>query len=106
MSALPTPLARKALVKEMWESGAETIVSSHIPATRDCRQNCIDARLFWQILIDHDTHAGFGNIAEAREFLLKQGRKHADNPNSTDEVNQGCHVIAPVRKITPHPHVY
>ena len=28
ISSLPTPLARKALVKEMWESGAEVIVSA------------------------------------------------------------------------------
>lgn len=27
LSTLQTPLARKALVKEMWESGADTIVS-------------------------------------------------------------------------------
>ncbi|KAF6754297.1 hypothetical protein DFP72DRAFT_899894 [Ephemerocybe angulata] len=38
LSSLPTPLARKQLVKEMWESGAHTLV-----------------------LIDHDTKAGFEN---------------------------------------------
>ncbi|TCD70126.1 37S ribosomal protein S22 [Steccherinum ochraceum] len=70
MSALPTPLKRKAMVKEMWESGAETI-----------------------ILIDHGTNAGFSNIAEAREFLLKQGRKDTDNSDVSTEA--GCHVIAP-----------
>jgi len=29
LSTLQTPLARKKLVKEMWESGAHTIVSTH-----------------------------------------------------------------------------
>ena len=30
LSTLPTPLARKAIVKEMWQSGAEVIVSGPI----------------------------------------------------------------------------
>ncbi|KAH8099692.1 mitochondrial small ribosomal subunit Rsm22-domain-containing protein [Cristinia sonorae] len=72
MSALPTPLARKAMVKEMWESGADTI-----------------------ILIDHNSNAGFGNIAEAREFLLKQGRKSSETSLGSDAMKTACHVVAP-----------
>lgn len=34
LSSLPTPLSRKALVKEMWESGAHTIVRGHHLFTR------------------------------------------------------------------------
>lgn len=45
MSALPTPLARKALVKEMWESGAETIVNRlrHIAADHSYRMSPADS---------------------------------------------------------------
>ncbi|TFK26729.1 3-methyl-2-oxobutanoate hydroxymethyltransferase [Coprinopsis marcescibilis] len=52
LSTLPTTLARKALVKEMWESGADTLV-----------------------LIDHSTREGFDVIGQAREYLLRRGRK-------------------------------
>ncbi|KAJ4485621.1 mitochondrial small ribosomal subunit Rsm22-domain-containing protein, partial [Lentinula aciculospora] len=72
LSSLPTNLARKSLVKEMWESGASTL-----------------------ILIDHNTPDGFENIAEAREFLLKMGRKEVEDPSTEDWPIRGSHVIAP-----------
>ncbi|KAG8834787.1 37S ribosomal protein S22 [Serendipita sp. 399] len=48
LSQLPTPAARKQLVKEIWESEAETI-----------------------ILVDQGTSEGFRAIADAREYLLR-----------------------------------
>ncbi|TFK77519.1 Rsm22-domain-containing protein [Pluteus cervinus] len=70
LTTLPTPLARKALIKEMWESGAHVIV-----------------------LIDHNTPAGFEAIAQAREYLLKLGRAE---PEGSEEVQiRGSHVVAP-----------
>lgn len=70
LSSLPTPIARKALVKEMWESGADVIV-----------------------LIDHGTKAGFESIAQAREYLLR--RKESADSETHTENSSGCHVIAP-----------
>ncbi|KAF9075038.1 mitochondrial small ribosomal subunit Rsm22-domain-containing protein [Rhodocollybia butyracea] len=72
LSSLPTNIARKTLVKEMWESGAHTIV-----------------------LIDHNTSAGFENIAEARQVLLKMGRKETEDPTTEDWPIKGSHVVAP-----------
>ncbi|KAL4251512.1 Mitochondrial RNA Methyltransferase [Abortiporus biennis] len=70
LSSLHTPLARKQVVKEMWESGAETI-----------------------ILIDHNTKAGFECIAEAREVLLRAGKKEVE---AGEELSvKGSHVVAP-----------
>ncbi|KIK70481.1 hypothetical protein GYMLUDRAFT_32504 [Collybiopsis luxurians FD-317 M1] len=71
LSSQPTNLARKSLVKEMWDSGAHTV-----------------------ILIDHNTPSGFENIAEARELLLKMGRKEIEDP-STQWPIRGSHVVAP-----------
>ncbi|KAI1794008.1 Rsm22-domain-containing protein [Ganoderma leucocontextum] len=68
LSSLPTHVDRKVLVKEMWESGAEVIV-----------------------LIDHD----FENIAEAREQLLKLGRKELEDPMLSDFTLRGSHIVAP-----------
>ncbi|KAF8665511.1 hypothetical protein AX16_000525 [Volvariella volvacea WC 439] len=67
-----TPLARKALVKEMWESGAHVIV-----------------------LLDHNTPAGFDAIAEAREYLLKLGRKELEDPAAESSPIRGSHAVAP-----------
>ncbi|KAH9949373.1 mitochondrial small ribosomal subunit Rsm22-domain-containing protein [Amylocystis lapponica] len=72
LSSLPTPLARKALVKEMWESGAGTMV-----------------------LIDHNTTAGFEYIAEARDYLLRLGRKEVEDPETEGWPIRGSHVVAP-----------
>ncbi|KAG1754790.1 mitochondrial small ribosomal subunit Rsm22-domain-containing protein [Suillus paluster] len=72
LSTLQTPLARKKFVKELWESGAHTIV-----------------------LIDHKTKAGFQNIAEAREYLLEMGRKELNDPETADWPVRGAHVVAP-----------
>lgn len=72
LSSLPTPLARKQLVKEMWESGAHTL-----------------------ILMDHDTKAGFEAIAQAREYLLKLGRKEIEDPEKETLSVRGSHAVAP-----------
>ncbi|KAG7099840.1 hypothetical protein E1B28_001648 [Marasmius oreades] len=72
LSSLPTHLARKAQVKEMWESGANTLV-----------------------LIDHNNQTGFENIAEARETLLSMGRKEMQDPATSEWPIRGSHVVAP-----------
>ncbi|KAI0673595.1 mitochondrial small ribosomal subunit Rsm22-domain-containing protein [Trametes maxima] len=68
MSSLPTPVDRKTLVREMWDSGAEVM-----------------------ILIDHD----FEIVAEAREQFLKLGRKELDDPSMSHLPIRGSHVVAP-----------
>jgi len=72
LSSLPTALARKALVKEMWESGAGMIV-----------------------LIDHNSRAGFESIAEARDYLLRVGQKEMEDPETEHWPVRGSHVVAP-----------
>lgn len=72
LSSLPTASLRKALVKEMWESGAHTIV-----------------------IIDHKTPAGFESVAKARQFLLDMGAKEMEDPETAEWETRGCHVVAP-----------
>ncbi|KAJ3558994.1 hypothetical protein NM688_g608 [Phlebia brevispora] len=72
LSSLSSPLARKKLVKEMWESGAEVLV-----------------------LIDHNTKLGFECIVEAREMLLRFGRREVEDEKMADAPIRGCHVVAP-----------
>ncbi|KAI9444934.1 Rsm22-domain-containing protein [Lactarius indigo] len=72
LSTLQTPFQRKALIEEIWESGAETIV-----------------------LLDHSNPAGFQCVAEARELLLSLGRKEAENRGSEENQMSGSHVLAP-----------
>lgn len=74
LSSLPNPLAKKELVKEMWESGASVI-----------------------ILIDHSTTEGFESIAEARQKILTMGRKELQNPDMASWPSEikGAHVVAP-----------
>ncbi|OBZ68493.1 Rsm22-cox11 tandem protein 2, mitochondrial [Grifola frondosa] len=71
LSSLPTPLARKTMVKEMWESGADVM-----------------------ILVDHNSTAGFECIAEAREHLLRMGQREMEDPEFVSDV-KGSHVVAP-----------
>ncbi|KAI0778648.1 mitochondrial small ribosomal subunit Rsm22-domain-containing protein [Trametes elegans] len=68
LSSLPTPFDRKALVQEMWESGAEVMV-----------------------LIDHSFEA----VAEARAQFLKLGRKEVEDPSTSHLSVKGAHVVAP-----------
>ncbi|KAI0274926.1 mitochondrial small ribosomal subunit Rsm22-domain-containing protein [Gloeopeniophorella convolvens] len=72
LSTLQGSIQRKAVLKEMWESGAETIV-----------------------LLDHSSPTGFASIIEARELFLNLGRKQADNPGSETKQLAGSHVLAP-----------
>ncbi|KAF8079067.1 mitochondrial small ribosomal subunit Rsm22-domain-containing protein [Lyophyllum atratum] len=69
LTSLATPQMRKALVKEMWTSGAHVMV-----------------------LIDHNTSAGFEAIAEARQVLLDMGRREFEDVESP---GMGSHVVAP-----------
>ncbi|KAI0639869.1 mitochondrial small ribosomal subunit Rsm22-domain-containing protein [Trametes polyzona] len=68
LSSIPTPLERKALVQEMWNSGAEVMV-----------------------LIDHDFEA----VAEARDLFLRLGRKELEDPSAAHLSIRGSHVVAP-----------
>ncbi|KAI0361117.1 Rsm22-domain-containing protein [Trametes cingulata] len=68
LSSLPTSSERRALVKEMWDSGAEVMV-----------------------LIDHDFEA----VAEARAQFLKLGRAELDDPSTSHLSVRGSHVVAP-----------
>ncbi|GJE86251.1 Rsm22-cox11 tandem protein [Phanerochaete sordida] len=72
LSAMPNAVARKKLVKEMWESGADIMV-----------------------LIDHNTTAGFECIAEARDNLLRMGKREMEDPDTEDWAVRGSHVVAP-----------
>ncbi|KAI4528744.1 Rsm22-domain-containing protein [Schizophyllum commune Loenen D] len=72
LAAQPNPLARRRVVKQMWESGAELMV-----------------------LIDHNTKDGFEAIAEARDWLLRQGSKELEESESAEYALRGAHVIAP-----------
>ncbi|KAJ6623097.1 mitochondrial small ribosomal subunit Rsm22-domain-containing protein [Mycena sp. CBHHK59/15] len=72
LTSLPTHVARKALIKEMWSSGAHVLV-----------------------IIDHNTKAGFECIAETRDYLLKVGRKEFNDPDADDREIRGSHVVAP-----------
>jgi ribosomal protein RSM22 (predicted rRNA methylase) len=49
-----------------------------------------------QVLIDHNTTAGFECIAEAREYLLKVGRKEVEDPEAANWPIRGSHAVAPV----------
>ncbi|KAL4067352.1 mitochondrial small ribosomal subunit Rsm22-domain-containing protein [Scleroderma yunnanense] len=80
LSSLPTHLSKKKMVKEMWESGAHTI-----------------------ILIDFNTKVGFENIAEARQLLLDLGRKDQSDPASQHLSLRGSHVVAPCPHDRPCP---
>ncbi|KAJ7755072.1 Rsm22-domain-containing protein [Mycena maculata] len=72
LSSLPTSVARKALIKEMWSSGAHVLV-----------------------VIDHNTKQGFESIAAARDYLLNVGRKEFKDPEADGWDIRGSHVVAP-----------
>ncbi|KIO06885.1 hypothetical protein M404DRAFT_137276 [Pisolithus tinctorius Marx 270] len=80
LSSLPSQLSKKQMVKDMWESGAHTI-----------------------ILVDFNTKAGFENIAEARQLLLDLGCKDLQDPRSQHLSFRGSHVVAPCPHDRPCP---
>jgi len=90
LSSIPTPSSRRALVKEMWESGAHTIVRG----SRILRGRSADNPT--QVIIDHKTPAGFECVAKARQFLLDMGAREMEDPETADWDVRGCHVVAPV----------
>jgi len=51
-----------------------------------------------QIIVDHNTAAGFESVIEAREYLLRQGRNELTELQENDEEIKGLHVVAPVRR--------
>ncbi|PVF99847.1 Rsm22-domain-containing protein [Serendipita vermifera] len=57
LSQIPTPAGRKRMVKEMWESGADTMV-----------------------IIDQGTKEGFTAVTDAREYLLQVGNADESQP--------------------------
>jgi ribosomal protein RSM22 (predicted rRNA methylase) len=80
LTTLPTSMAQRALVEEMWASGAHTIV-----------------------LIDHDTTEGFKAIACAREHILELSKLELSKPETETDDSEitsdgpiGCHILAPV----------
>ena len=92
LSSIPTPSSRRALVKEMWESGAHTIVRGSDEISWHERSANNPA----QVIIDHKTPAGFECVAKARQFLLDMGSREAGDPETADWDIRGCHVVAPV----------
>ncbi|KAK7007022.1 3-methyl-2-oxobutanoate hydroxymethyltransferase [Favolaschia claudopus] len=72
LSSLSTDIARKALIKEMWSSGAHVMV-----------------------IIDHSTKKGFASICEARDYFLRVGRKELKYPDTESWDIRGSHVVAP-----------
>ncbi|KAJ7361271.1 mitochondrial small ribosomal subunit Rsm22-domain-containing protein [Mycena albidolilacea] len=72
LSSLDTHVARKALIKEMWSSGAHVLV-----------------------IVDHNTKEGFSSIAKARDYLLDVGRKEFKDPEAESWDIRGSHVVAP-----------
>ncbi|KAI6112483.1 mitochondrial small ribosomal subunit Rsm22-domain-containing protein, partial [Pisolithus croceorrhizus] len=80
LSSLPSQLSKKRMVKDMWESGAHTI-----------------------ILVDFNTKAGFENVAEARQLLLDLGCKDLQDPRSQHFSFRGSHVVAPCPHDRPCP---
>ncbi|KAI6136262.1 mitochondrial small ribosomal subunit Rsm22-domain-containing protein [Pisolithus sp. B1] len=80
LSSLPSQLSKKRMVKDMWESGAHTI-----------------------ILVDFNTKAGFENVAEARQLLLDLGCKDLQDPRSQHLSFRGSHVVAPCPHDRPCP---
>lgn len=80
LTSLATPQERKALVREMWESGAHVMV-----------------------LIDQNTDEGFQSIAEAREYLLRMGKEEIVNVNGRESVTSSSYVVAPCPHDGPCP---
>lgn len=103
LSSITLPSSRRALVREMWESGAHTIVRSSdgISGPRGF------INTLTQVIIDHKTPAGFESVAQARQFLLNMGAKEVEDSETVDWDIRGCHVVAPVRprvrKLRPFP---
>lgn len=59
-----------------------------------------------QIIIDHATKDGFQCVGDARDYLLRKGRKQAQRahdslgePQSSEASTLGTHVVAPVSLI-------
>ncbi|KAF8308419.1 hypothetical protein DL93DRAFT_1883914 [Clavulina sp. PMI_390] len=63
LTDLPTDLARKQMLRELWNTGADTM-----------------------IVIDHATADGFAQVAAAREYLLKKGQQPPKTGHSIIEV--------------------
>ena len=53
----------------------------------------MSAPISFQVVIDHN----FELVAEAREQLLRLGRKELEDPTTTNVALRGAHVVAPVR---------
>ncbi|KAJ7070608.1 mitochondrial small ribosomal subunit Rsm22-domain-containing protein [Mycena amicta] len=80
LTSLPTHVARKALIKEMWSSGAHVLV-----------------------IIDHNTKDGFEAVAQARAYVLNSGEKELSDPEAETWDIRGAHVVAPCPHDRPCP---
>ena len=95
LSSLKTIASKKELVKEMWDSGAEVIVSSTPFVKEIYHWSC------GKILLDHGTSQGFANIIEAREYLLQLGKLSSEDAEINDNTPVGCYIVAPVFSYSP-----
>lgn len=85
LSALPTDVHRKEVIKQMWASGAETIV-----------------------VLDHANKEGFASVLAARHGILDLAKKSDDwddvkvelSPEALQQESEPVHIVAPC----PHEH--
>jgi hypothetical protein len=73
LSKLPNQPARRRKLQELWDTGAETIVSRSEAVPFITRAQGIITNK--QILIDEGSTEGFRMIADARQYLLDLGRQ-------------------------------
>lgn len=91
LTSLPTSIAQKTLIREMWNSGANTIVRFLITIGPSFPNGSAK-----QVLIDHNTREGFEVIAYAREYILQLSKAELDDPDKASSDLLGSHVVAPV----------
>ncbi len=92
LTSLPTSIAQKTLIREMWNSGANTVVRVFINTGLPLFPNG-NAK---QVLIDHNTREGFEVIAHAREYILQLSKAELSDPDKASSDLLGSHVVAPV----------
>lgn len=90
LSSMRVPLDRKLQVKDMWDSGAELMVSrDSIPFLRLMDRTS-------KVIMDHATPEGFDCVAQARQLLLRFAKKEFEDTEMDESDIRGAHVLAPV----------